>query len=357
MEHNSFLSTENTKLFFQHRKRGSPYSHLEYKNLSPKANAFLQNEANAEQEEYLFVYPKPCIIEPVYGWALTPEFDLIVESYPYGKFVQNQFKPNLTAYKYKAVNKITIDKAVLLWENTSNYFHFINNFMGRLALLDRLNISKEIPIIISEDMSKGVLFKKFKELFPAFLNRNWVVQSAEVYYEIKEKAYFSNVIDCDKNNFLPLLQEVDRIHSDSIPNKLFITRGKTEGRRPSNMEEIEAIATNFGFEIIDTGNLTLADQIKKFRNATAIVGLHGSGLINIIFSKQNNLKVLELFPGNFVWGGFYWLADQFGFGYDALTGENTNVSKIDSTATTVYLKENFYLSPILFKEKLEQYFD
>ena len=357
MKYNSFLPEEYTKSFFQHRKIASPYSHLKYKSLSTKANAFLQNEANSLQEEYVLFYPKPCIIEPLYGWALTPEFDLIAESYPCARFVLNQFKPNLTSDKYKIATKISIDKAILLWENTTNYFHFINDFMGRLALLDRLNLSKEIPIIIPERTMTSNLFKKFSEICPVFLKRNWMIQSADTYYEIKEGAYFSDNIDCDKNNFIPFLKETDAIYSESVPNKLFVTRGKSEGRMPSNIEEIEAIAINYGFEIIDTANLTLTEQIKKFRSAKAVIGIHGAGLTNMIFSKQVNLKILEIFPGNFVNGCYYWLANQFGFEYDALAGDNINNIKLDSTATTLYLKENFYLSPTLFEEKIKQYFN
>ena len=48
-----------------------------------------------------------------------------------------------------------------------------------------------------------------------------------------------------------------------------------------------------GFKTIVLSNLTFNEQIRVFQNAEAIIGLHGAGFANLIFSKVGT-KVIEL---------------------------------------------------------------
>jgi len=75
-------------------------------------------------------------------------------------------------------------------------------------------------------------------------------------------------------------------------NIIWISR-KTARTRPVNWED-ELIAQFPSIKSIDTSQLSIADTIKTFENATHIISPHGAGLSNIILCRPKT-KVLELF--------------------------------------------------------------
>ncbi len=88
----------------------------------------------------------------------------------------------------------------------------------------------------------------------------------------------------------------------SFPVNIYIDRSDAHPN-VANLRQIinEKDVVNFlkerGFNIITLSNYTFKDQMKLFYNAKNIVGLHGAGFANVIFSKPE-LKVLELKPSS-----------------------------------------------------------
>tara|TARA_Y200000002_G_scaffold313860_1_gene271430 strand:- start:957 stop:2093 length:1137 start_codon:yes stop_codon:yes gene_type:complete len=88
----------------------------------------------------------------------------------------------------------------------------------------------------------------------------------------------------------------------SFPANIYIDRSDAHPN-VANLRQIinEKDVVNFlkerGFNIITLSNYTFKDQMKLFYNAKNIVGLHGAGFANVIFSKPE-LKVLELKPSS-----------------------------------------------------------
>ena len=64
-------------------------------------------------------------------------------------------------------------------------------------------------------------------------------------------------------------------------------------RKVINDDEIKRELTKVGFESVKLGDLTLKKQIKIFKNADTIIGLHGGGFANLVFCKPNT-KIIEL---------------------------------------------------------------
>ncbi|EZH73400.1 hypothetical protein ATO12_15790 [Aquimarina atlantica] len=348
-----FLPKHIMSKYIRHQVLTKPFDDLKYDQFESAINTQMIKEASVEQQEFLYVYTEKCIIEPTFGWALSENFKLIAESYPYAQFVLDQFKPSITKNDYFRQKKITLNKAVLLSENYTNYFHFLNDFVGRLALLDRLNVSRDIPVIVSEKLRSSIFFQQFNTLCPKFFNRNWIFQATNEYYEIEDATYFVQNITCKHENFRSLLDELPHEkNAVASPGKIFITRRGIYGRGLINSLEIENIARNNNFKIIDAQNFTIAEQVKLFTNATHIIGLHGAGLMNMIYCKNKHIKILELFPGNFYKAVYYWLASQFSYSYDCIRGLPTTDNEQTITSTSVIFKSNFYLPPDIFLNKL-----
>lgn len=75
--------------------------------------------------------------------------------------------------------------------------------------------------------------------------------------------------------------------------RIYITRRKAAKRRIINEEEISKILSRFGFETIDTGWLSLRNQVQLCSSARCIVSNHGAGLTNMLFMPKGR-NVLEL---------------------------------------------------------------
>ena len=95
-----------------------------------------------------------------------------------------------------------------------------------------------------------------------------------------------------------------------------------------NADEVRARAVKYGFEIVNPGVLSLAEQVRVFSEARMICGPHGAGLANAAFMPTGG-AVLELThsgllhqtSGPWVDLLFYELAAAAGLIYSCVVGD------------------------------------
>jgi capsular polysaccharide biosynthesis protein len=61
-----------------------------------------------------------------------------------------------------------------------------------------------------------------------------------------------------------------------------------------NEEELHPILNDYGFEIVETENLSFRGKIELLSDAEIVAGPHGGGLTNLLFAPES-CRVLELF--------------------------------------------------------------
>ncbi|MDN5214526.1 glycosyltransferase family 61 protein [Fulvivirgaceae bacterium BMA12] len=237
----------------------------------------------------------------------------------------------------------------------------MNEFVGRLILLDQLGVPRDIPIIVPEKMKEITFVNQFFDLLPDLFSRNWVYQPPDVFYRIEKCTYLVQVMKHNRRNLASLAEGssvvVDDIHKADQDLHLFITRNKISGRGLLNMDEIEAVALKHGFTIIDPEQESVEEQIKLFSRAKHVIGPHGAGNVNLVFRGDKPLKLLEIFPENFIKGTYFFLCQNFGYEYEALLGDPIAETKLTVSASAVKLKGEFYLSPDAFERKVVSFFD
>jgi hypothetical protein len=107
--------------------------------------------------------------------------------------------------------------------------------------------------------------------------------------------------------------------SRNFPRKVFLVRGLgargLRNRVPENIETLVNIASEFGYQTVDPGSLTLPEQMQLFKNVEFIISPHGGGLVNLIWAERSP-AVLEIFSG---WNDscFKDLASGFSLNYEA----------------------------------------
>ncbi|WP_299494717.1 glycosyltransferase family 61 protein [uncultured Shewanella sp.] len=79
------------------------------------------------------------------------------------------------------------------------------------------------------------------------------------------------------------------------PKKIFVSRENATQRKILNENEIIDKFKKMGFTVIDPGEMSKSEQILFFSEAEEIVGPHGMGIANTIFSNKLTL-LLELMP-------------------------------------------------------------
>jgi capsular polysaccharide biosynthesis protein len=89
-------------------------------------------------------------------------------------------------------------------------------------------------------------------------------------------------------------QQKYSIDSKSTAKKIFISRRDSNKIRVSNESASQhLVETEFGVIVVTLSELTVDQQIAVFHNAEVVIGIHGAGFTNLLYS--NAPRVLEIF--------------------------------------------------------------
>lgn len=97
---------------------------------------------------------------------------------------------------------------------------------------------------------------------------------------------------------IAMLERFTETSVGGTPQKLFVSRKDASKRFLVNEDEIYAILEPMGYRYIRAGEMSFAEQVRAFRDASHIVGVFGASLTNIVFSPPGT-KVMNLCPNNF----------------------------------------------------------
>lgn len=306
-----------------HCKQNRADHTLFFNELEPSiANDFIAYSCERKElhSEYLYIIKGNFFIEPEYSWiVISKRVRYISESQPY------PFYPKLSFIDLINLRKQEVEKVISLWKWHFNYYHFIIDILGQIALFERLNINEiSIPFTLPEEALKIPYVKEVFSKSETLLSKKWIIQKKGVLISTNE-IYIPKAIGYSKENINGVLKILGIQRTGKERNdKIFLTRGKNRNRRLSNSVEIENLAKANGFKLIDTDELSVEDQIDVFSNSALVIGIHGAGLTNIIFRNKLNFHLVEIFPLNYKAPYYYWICKELGFQYTALYGSDQN---------------------------------
>jgi hypothetical protein len=102
----------------------------------------------------------------------------------------------------------------------------------------------------------------------------------------------------------------------SFSPRIYISRNPKAGRSVINEDEVIEALIPFGFVSYTLENINFIDEVRLFSQAEIIIGTHGSGLVNMIFS-QNKPIIIDLFSSWYT-SWFFNLSAALGFQYRCL---------------------------------------
>ena len=218
-------------------------------------------------------------------------------------------------FNFKCNNKKYENGILLSGQCSGNYAHWITELLPKICYVDSDPNYSNFPLVI--DNWDHPVFEKTAHLVSKYKR---TVIKVDKY----ERILFKNLIDVsavsyipvkpvNRNDFLSPYQfskdALDRLRirilnivnndcEDLKGQKLFLKRKKVNtgnNRLLLNSIEIEKIAIQKGYTVIDPGDFSFEDQVRIIANATHIISPIGAALSNLVFNG-NNCKVIVLSP-------------------------------------------------------------
>ena len=119
--------------------------------------------------------------------------------------------------------------------------------------------------------------------------------------------------------------------------RLYVSRADAVDRRVRNEPELVEALRQYDFERFVPSEHTFAEQVRRFSDAEVVLGPHGAGLTNLIFTPSATL--VELF-GSYHNACFFTLAQGMGNEYACATAQSVDMDLIvDVEVVTSLLEE------------------
>lgn len=266
-------------------------------------------EKDVEFETLAAIFPELGVLEIpngyVYGedaWIYTSARDLLPEFSWHGADVRYIQVPR----RFRNIKKL--DGVCLsiasIWASFV-YAHFVLDSLPRLKLFQDAGFSlDEVDhVYCTQTLSKHATFL-FERLEIPESKIIWAHADTGLQAKTLLVPSYPGVCRNYQKWVVDYLRELVPFPQQAPTRRLFVTR-QGVNRNPVNLERVHEIMRSSGFEIYNPANSD--EQYRDFHEAEIVVGVHGSGLTNLVFC-QPGTKVLELIPSDQMYPYFYTLS-------------------------------------------------
>ena len=256
--------------------------------------------------------------------------------------------------QFRSTREIHVGKAVFIGGH-HNYGHWLFNHIARLCFVDHLKSDKKYLVPKSMRQSqKDMLFAcgiESEDLI--FLEYGKTICVEELVIPQMPWHATSNGLTWWTPSCFSQLRSMlgldDGILSKA-KNRVFLTRKNTERRHIINEDEIFSSIKKFGFQRVDIGALSFAEQLELGKKTNILVTPIGANS-NFFLNLPLNATVVELAPkmnSMNVTGPF---SDATGLKYMQIVGQKNSISKNSG------LNEDFFVDPAVIIRELDRIVD
>lgn len=187
---------------------------------------------------------------------------------------------------------------------SNNYYHWIIDILPIIEpIYSELRNDDNFKIIIRKDAKEFQY--QYLELIGLKRNVvNWkslsmlikqLVISSNRNIFLKQDSFQTDIISRTSIDWIRK-SIINKVLSKSFVSyeNIYISRINSNGRKIVNEDELDEILNKYSVKKIFLENYTIEAQIWFFMKAKRIIGAHGAGFTNIIFS--NHLRILEFYP-------------------------------------------------------------
>lgn len=195
-----------------------------------------------------------------------------------------------------------------------NYYHWITEGLSKVVLA-RDSLCASFPILIPEDAPRFVL----DSLSFVGVSQNCVhFYDPSLCYKLHQVYFFTtpspSVIDFHPAIFTltrSMAESAQAISHKALPKRILINRRGKRAMLPT--QDLMKLQHTLNLTEMFLEDLSFAEQVYLFRNADLIVGPHGAGLTNTLFSSE--ATVVEIIPHSLSHISPYWPLSTFAGNY------------------------------------------
>jgi len=246
--------------------------------------------------------------------------------YPYHLFIENSKKSLkhilrkfINSFKLKYYPQYDLNGNYLIitdyWSN--NYFHWFSEALARLVNI-QVTSNQTFTILLPSSYKTNSFIIQSLELLDLpyiFIEEKKNVFARQVYiapHLITSGHHIPEIMQCLKTKFLQ-----NNKNNKSDITKIYISRNKSPSRNIINEEELSYVLEKYNFKVVKMENYSWEEQIAMMTNVEYLIGPHGAGLTNMLFSRKK-LSVLELLPqrnNKTINNCYYSLSSSLGYNY------------------------------------------
>ena len=185
---------------------------------------------------------------------------------------------------------------VLASRGDANYYHFLHDVLPRIAVLEQSGVPAPDRWYVPQTTR---FQRELLELWG--IGADQVIDSDEVRHVRAQTLVVPGVPSMIERNppwvSQLLRQRLVPAGIERVPgrNLYLARRAGLHNRAVLNETEVLALLEPLGFEVVDPGALSVAEQVRTFAEADVIVAPHGASLANLSFCSPGS-ALLELFP-------------------------------------------------------------
>jgi capsular polysaccharide biosynthesis protein len=172
---------------------------------------------------------------------------------------------------------------------SANYFHWINDVLPKLVLLEKEGI--KCPVLLNSNLAG----QQYVQETLSKMGWDYLPISLDTYCKI-ERLYVPGMTAGEGSQHPCYFSTVcERLGPENrVPRKkIFISRKDSPYRNVIPSAEFEKLLQANGFEIVLTDGMSLTQQIALFSQCSHLIAVHGAGLTNMAFMPPGS-KVLEI---------------------------------------------------------------
>lgn len=185
---------------------------------------------------------------------------------------------------------------VLTTRGDANYYHFLHDVLPRVAVLEQAGVERPDRWYVPRTTR---FQRELLELWG--IGEDEVVNSDDVRHVRAETLVVPGLASTIERN-PPWVSQLLRSRLvpagvERVPGRfLYLSRkAGLHNRAILNEDAVLAVLRPLGFDVVDPGDFSLAEQIRMFAEADVIVAPHGASLANLPFCSPGS-TILELFP-------------------------------------------------------------
>ena len=278
----------------------------------------MRNYRSTRHREWLYDICVPTYIEPTHGFVFGPRGEWLRDSFNYHHMLDEvPFYRAASLIRHRAGIPRVECAVSLRCFTEGNYWHFYDDFLSKLRLVDGLDLASDVPLLVGERLWRQPFFSEAISRGP-LQHRNWMRHTGALRVG---RLIIAVPMSFQRANIEHALSILAAPPPEESVRRLFVDRGKHRGRQLTNVSDLLPVLGEFGFETVDPDGISLAEQMALFGSGRLVVANHGASLANLVFRLGQPLDIVELFPPDYIHPHFVWLAHACGFRYDALVGE------------------------------------